>query len=65
MPNTIQKIYTKLYCFKKPSVLSENLKTLTRSNYPTVHFFAETSHTFTTYQCLEKDVWDFFSLFRS
>ena len=22
-------------------------------------FFAETSHTFSTYQCLQKDVWDF------
>ena len=23
-------------------------------------FFAETSHTFSTYQCLQKSVWDFF-----
>ena len=30
------------------------------SNYPTVqYFFAETSHTFSTYQCLQKGVWDF------
>ena len=28
-------------------------------------FFAETSHTLSTYHCLEKNVWDFFVLFRS
>ena len=28
-------------------------------------FFAETSHTFSTYQCQQKGVWDFFILFRS
>ena len=65
MQSTIQKFRQRSIVFEKSGVLSENLKTLTSSNYPTVHFFAETSHTFTTYQCLEKDVWDFFSLFRS
>ena len=34
------------------------------SNYPTVqHVFAEISHTFSTYQCLQKDVWDFFKFY--
>ena len=28
-------------------------------------FFAKTSHTFSTYHCLKKGVWDFFILFRS
>ena len=28
-------------------------------------FFAETSHTFSTYQCQQKGVWGFFILFRS
>ena len=56
-----------LLIFKKTSILFENLKTLTSSNCPTVqYFFAETSHMFPTYQCLQKDVWDFFKvLFRS
>ena len=49
--------------FEKPGILSENLKTLTSSNYPTVqYFFAETSHTFPTYQCLQKGVRDFFKI---
>ena len=47
--------------FEKPGILSENLKTLTSSNYPTVqYFFAKTSHTFPTYYSLQKGVWDFF-----
>ena len=42
------------------------MKTLTSSNCPTVqYFFAETSHTFPTCQCLQKSVQDFFILFRS
>ena len=45
--------------FDRPGILSENLKTLTSSNYSSI-FFAETSHTFSTYQCLQKRVWDFF-----
>ena len=28
-------------------------------------FFAETSHMLSTFQCLQKGVWDFFSLFRA
>ena len=61
MQNTIQIFRQRSIAFEKPGILSENLKTLTSSNYPTVqYFFAETSHTFYTYQCLQKGVWDFF-----
>ena len=46
MQNTIQK-FRQSSVFEKPGILSENLKTLTSSNYPTVqYFFAETSHTY-------------------
>ena len=61
MQNTVQKVRQSSIVFEKPGILSENLKTLTSSNYPTVqYFFAETSDTFSTYHCLKKDVWDFF-----
>ena len=43
MQNTIQKFSQSSIIFEKPGILSENLKTLTSSNYP--KFFAETSHT--------------------
>ena len=65
MQKTIQKFRRSSIIFEKPGILSENLKTLTSSNYPTVqYFFPETSHTFSTYQCLLKGSWDF-ELFRS
>ena len=55
MQNAIQKFRQSSIDFEKPGILSENLKTLTCSNYPTVqHFFAETSHTLSTYHCLKK-----------
>ena len=57
MQNIIQKFGQSSINFQKPGILSENLKTLTSSNYATVqYFFAETSHTFATYQCLQKRV---------
>ena len=60
MQNTIQKFRQSSIVFEKPGILSENLKTLTSSNYPTVqYFFAETSHTFSIHQCLQKRVGDF------
>ena len=62
MQNTIQKSRECSTVLKKPNILSEYLKTLTSFNYPTVPiFFAESSHTFSMYQCLQKDVWDFFN----
>ena len=43
MENHIQKFRQSSVVFEKPGILSENLKTLTSSNYPTVqYFFAET-----------------------
>ena len=47
MQNTIQKFRQSSIVFEKPGILSENLKTLMSSNYPTVqYFFAEILHTF-------------------
>ena len=39
MQNRIQKFGQSSIVFKKPSNLSENLKTLPSSNYPTVQYF--------------------------
>ena len=61
MQNLIQKFRKNSIVFEKPGILSENVRTLTSSNYPTVqYFFAETSTTFSINQCLQKDMWDFF-----
>ena len=61
MQNAIQNFTQSSIVFEEPGILSKNLKTLTSSNYPKVqYFFAETSHTFSTYHCLKKHAWDFF-----
>ena len=39
MQKIIQKFGESSIVFKKPDILSENLKTLTSSNYPTVQYF--------------------------
>ena len=39
MQNCIQKFRQSSIAFEKPGTLSENLKTLTSSNYPTVQYF--------------------------
>ena len=39
MQNTIQKFRQSSIVFEKPAILSENLKTLKSSNYPTVQYF--------------------------
>ena len=39
MQNTIQKFRQSSIVFEKSGILSENLKTLTSSNYPTVQYF--------------------------
>ena len=39
MQNTIQIFKQSSIVFEKPGVLSENLKTLMSSNYPTVQYF--------------------------
>ena len=39
MQNTIEKFRQSSIVFEKPGIFSENLKTLTSSNYPTVQYF--------------------------
>ena len=39
MQNPIQKFRQSSIVFEKPGILSEDLKTLTSSNYPTVQYF--------------------------
>ena len=39
MQKIIQKFGESSIVFNKPDILSENLKTLTSSNYPTVQYF--------------------------
>ena len=39
MQNAIQKFRQSSIVFEKPGILSENSKTLTSSNYPTVQYF--------------------------
>ena len=39
MQNAIQKFRQSSIVFEKPGILSENLKTLTSSSYPTVQYF--------------------------
>ena len=39
MQNPIQKFRQSSIFFEKPGILSENLKTLTSSNYPTIQYF--------------------------
>ena len=39
MQNAIQKFRQSSIVFEKPDILSENLKTLTSPNYPTVNIF--------------------------
>ena len=60
MQNAIQKFRQSSIVFEKQDMLSENLETLTSSNYLQFFFFAETSHTFSTYHSLKKGVWDFY-----
>ena len=60
MQNPIQKVRRRSIVFKKSGILSENLKNLASSNYSTVQYFLLNFHTFPTYQCLQKYVWDFF-----
>ena len=39
MQNPIQKIRQSSIVFRKPGILTENLKTFMNSNYPTVQYF--------------------------
>ena len=63
MQNPTQKFRQSSIVFEKPGILSENLKTLTSSNYPTVQYFLlklRTRFLLVFYQCLQKNVWGFF-----
>ena len=60
MQNAIQKFRQSSTVFEKPGILSENLKTLTSSDYPTVQYFLLKLRTrFLLTHCLKKSVWDF------
>ena len=61
MENLIQKYRQSYIVFEKLGILSENMKTLTSSNYPTVPYLLLKRRTcFPTYQSLQKSVHDFF-----
>ena len=57
MQNLVKKFGQSPIVFEKPSILSEEFKTLT-SSYISI-FFAETLHTFCTNQCLKEGTRDF------
>ena len=58
MQNTKQNIRQNLTVFEKPGILPENFDEL-QLFYSSISL-AETSHTISTYQCLQKSGWDFF-----
>ena len=61
MQSPIQKFRQNSIVFEKPGILSETFKTFYELLLPYISIlFAETSHTFPTYLCLQKRVWDFF-----
>ena len=62
MQNIVQKFRQSSTGFEKPgiSLKFENFDELQLS-YSSI-FFAETSHTFSTYQYLQNGLWDFFNL---
>ena len=45
MQNTMQKFRPNAIALEKPGILSENLKTLTSSNYPAVQYVLLKLHT--------------------
>ena len=66
MQNTLQKFRQSSIVFEKPGILSAKFEKFDELQLPLNSvFFAKTSHTFPTYQCLQTGVWDFFILFRS
>ena len=61
MQNLRKKLRQSSIVFKEPGILSENLWNFDELQLAcSSMIFAETSHTLTTYQCLQKGVWDFF-----
>ena len=65
MQNTIQKFRQSSIVFEKSGILSENLKTLTSSNYPTVQFFLKLYRLFLLSNVYKGVYGIFFLLFRS
>ena len=61
MQNSIQKFTQRSIVFVKPGILSENLETDEHQLPYSSIFFAETLHSFPTYQCPQKGVRDFFN----
>ena len=59
MRNPIQKFGQSSIAFEKPGILSENLDFHELEVPNSSIFCAETSHTFPTYQCLQKGVRNF------
>ena len=61
MQNLIQKFRQSSIVFEKPSILSENLETLTTSNYPKIQYFSLKLRTrFLLLEFLEKSMQNFF-----
>ena len=65
MQNIKQK-FRQLYCFWETRYLIWKFGIFDKLqlSFSSI-FLAETSHTFSIYQCLQKGVWDFFIAFRS
>ena len=63
MQNAIQKFRQSSIVFEKPGILSENLKTLTSSNYPTVQYFLVKLRTRFLLTNVYKRVWGIFYYF--
>ena len=61
MQNSIQKFTQRSIVFVKPGILSENLETDEHQLPYSSIFFAETLHSFPTYQFPQKGVRDFFN----
>ena len=60
MQNPMQKFRQSSIVVEKPGILSENLETLELQLPCNSIFFAETSHKFPTYQCLQTGRRNFF-----
>ena len=59
MQNPIEK-FGQFYCFRETRCFVWKFENFDELQLPyNSIFFAETSHTFPTYQCLQKGVWDF------
>ena len=65
MQSAIQKFIQSSIVFENPGILSENLKTLTTSNYPKVQYFLLKLHIRSYLPMSTKGVWDSFILLRS